>query len=378
MSSPEEFLNGYIGAMTLVANKEAQSPTTKFDYEYKKLPLFGITGKEYMDILNQQVNGYTYEEARRYQLLELNDVKFADLDAQPIGATMNVEGNWKNAKTEEKELMYQSYITKEIMKERLASKNFLWKFIFRGETRQMKNYIKNVEERLAKVGFDDEAKAEAAKFAKRGNATVDFFQKGKALPVDKEKTIDEALAKAIAEREATKIKKYFKLSNENKINLETDKVQKEVNAANSKEDFVERFFEIRFRPSFDKEEYQKQREEWKSIKERFTGASNQLKIVFQENTKKIIAMGDYFKAIENANEKEIQTKQNEFTVRFIQQENMVKNEVGKDYAPITGLELDNIYLAGQLAREFDNGAKKDVEKPVKPAETLDKKKDIVK
>jgi hypothetical protein len=177
-------------------------------------------------------------------------------------------------------------------------------------------------------------------------------------------------------------------SQNKRAKLETESVKKAVDAVNSKKDIGEKLFDIRFRPSFDKEEYMSQREAYKAIKdikEEIKGATSEQKIILKENGEKLAKMSKYFKEIENANlsEKEIQIKQNEVVSDFITQENIVRGNVGKKgpYEPFKNERmndvLENRFLASQLALEFDTGREEKIQQPIEPNDNkLEKKQEI--
>lgn len=408
MADAQTFLESYIGALRLVADKEAklaEENKVYRDYEYKRLPLFGMTGNEFASLLNKHFNSYSYEEGRRYQLLDLKDIKYPTL-LDESNSVQKIADDGKNCKTadeSEKEKIYKTYITKEIIKERLASKNFLWKFIFRGETKAMKEYIKSAEDSLNAVNFDKDAKIEAEKFAKQGYAMLDPAQKSgiENYLNDKVQAIDNSLVKPLEERNAAK-KAFFdaeRLKQEKKekekekekekketakimAKAKTEKIHSEVEMVNSKEDMIERFFEVRFRPSFDKQEFDRQVEIYKSMdKGALKEVTRAQEMVVKENAVKFNKMKQYFKLIANANEEDIQMQKDKYSAHFAETENDLLAKIPDDYEPVTSqklAELEKVHLSKQIAGDINAEDKAEKQEIVEPKENLGVKKDITK
>jgi hypothetical protein len=365
------------------------------NYKYDHLPLFGINSSEYTDLVKEQLGAYSYKAGRRYQLLELNDVKFPELldEAQSFANVAKEGKDWRDADEADKEKIYKTYITKEIMKERLASKNFLWKWIFRGETRSMQSYIASAENSLRSVNFDEDAAHEAEAFAAKSYAMADPAQKDKITSILNQRTanMDTDLAKArenrkaledqykidrVEKKENAKTKAAIEEKNQiaaGKARFETDAVKAEVDRVNSNEDLTRRLFEIRFRPPFNKAEFDKIRALAKTINREVLNeaqATHAQKYVYSENLKKLSTVKGYFESLEGKSEEEIKLAQDKLTVQFLKQENLVKGEANKgtdEYKPLTGEDIkkaEQTLLADELALAVNPNNKVEIKKPI--------------
>ena len=393
MADAQGFLHGYITTFELVAERDTKLESVKFDYKYEHLPYFGINAKEFSDLLKESLNGYSYLEGRRYQILDLKDINYDTLRGELVSFKQVGDASkaWWEATDTLKEDMYRAYLTKEIMKERLASKNWLWKLIFRGETNQMKDYIAKAESALGAVQWDQQAVDAAKEYGKSSYAMSDPEQaaaitsklRGKLEKMDEklEAAIDKRAAEK-AEWERKKLETARKeldrrknAASKAKARLETDEINSEVERVNGKEDLIERLFEIRFRPPFDKAEY----EELRALKNSFDkdalklAATHDQRLVLKNNFEKLARMKDYFAKEENSTEEELEIMQDELTVNFLNDEEFIVKKIAdsENYAPITTADYkkhapvrSNTEIKAQLANDLNGAEPQEKQEPI--------------
>lgn len=393
MADAQGFLHGYITALELVAERDAKLDSVKFNYNYEHLPYFGINAKEFSDLVKESLNGYSYLEGRRYQILDLKDINYDTLRGELTSFKEVGEQSkaWWEAEDTLKEDMYRAYLTKEIMKERLASKNWLWKLIFRGETKQMKDYIEKAESALRSVQWDEQAVNAAKDYGKTSYAMSDPEQAAAINSRLRGKTekMDEKLEAAIEKRAADKAEKERKeletarkeldrrknAVSKAKARLETDEINSEVERANGKEDLIERLFEIRFRPPFDKAEY----EELRAIKNSIDkdalklAATHDQRLVLKNNFEKLSRMKDYFAKEESVTEEELEIMQGELTLKFFDDEKFIVKKISdsENYAPITTEDYEkhvpvrsNTEIKAQLANDLNVAEPQEKQEPI--------------
>ncbi|MBO7302655.1 MAG: hypothetical protein J6U68_00535 [Clostridia bacterium] len=162
----------------------------------------------------------------------------------------------------------------------------------------------------------------------------------------------------------------------------TEKIHSEVEMVNSKEDMIERFFEVRFRPSFDKQEFDRQVEIYKSMdKGALKEVTRAQEMVVKENAVKFNKMKQYFKLIANANEEDIQMQKDKYSAHFAETENDLLAKIPDDYEPVTSqklAELEKVHLSKQIAGDINAEDKAEKQEIVEPKENLGVKKDITK
>ena len=162
----------------------------------------------------------------------------------------------------------------------------------------------------------------------------------------------------------------------------TEKINSEVERVNSKEDMIERFFEVRFRPSFDKQEFDRQVQIYKSMdKGALKEVTRAQEMVIKENAVKFNKMKSYFKLIANANEEDIQMQKDKYSAHFAETENDLLAKIPDDYEPVTSqklAELEKVHLSKQLEQEINGANKVDKQEPVVPNKSLEVEKDIKK
>lgn len=361
---------------------------------------FGLSSTEAHELLLGQVNSVTYSDVRRQQMrfLGVKDPLFMNEVNALSGAA------YADATPEAKEKMHQIYVTRELMQARLARHNWLWKLVFRGQTKAMNNYIQAADRALTSAGFPDAAKTEAMRNASNGmrlgaseftDAMEDLktqfaandkeiqsrerqAEEKKALrqqkKTEKEQKVKEEKEKATQERankreQAQKEKDEKLLPFKEAIKGREAEIKAEVDQVAATKAVPDAFFEIRFRPSFDEKASKEQSGTALNIaKQYIEGKSNLpagVKQVFLNNYAKIRAVRNFLKNEAPAlqgNEAQIQAKQEELSSTFSAMEEKVKHDLQAaniEYKPIT---YDQLQLRSWLTSDFET--KKDDPKQV--------------
>jgi hypothetical protein len=143
------------------------------------------------------------------------------------------------------------------------------------------------------------------------------------------------------------------VGHEAEINAEAEALARE------KKPLSDALFDIRFRPSWDKEESKKQRELCVEIGNQYIMGKKNLpagvKAVFEANYSKIIAVRNFLKNdLDKLEPVELQKKIKELDTQFAVSEEMVKMDhasAGVNYEPIT---FDQLKLQQELAKDFTN------------------------
>ena len=148
-----------------IAKSKQESLVAVEPYE-GSMDYFGISGEEAQTMFEKQANSYTYKDARQFQigLLGVDAPLFKnELDnaVNALASAIDGQRTYHSATLDEKKCMQEMFVTKELMKEKLESKNnfkgWFWKLWHRSETKAMKNYIKTAESKLNALGFDETA-----------------------------------------------------------------------------------------------------------------------------------------------------------------------------------------------------------------------------
>ena len=120
-------------------NNLAEAVPYEFSMDY-----FGIREADANAMLENQVNSYTYMEARRAQIKSAGATSPAFM--RELENALNDTVSYHTANDEDKKRMQEVYATKQLMQERLDSKKgligWLWKLVFRAETKAMRNMYK--------------------------------------------------------------------------------------------------------------------------------------------------------------------------------------------------------------------------------------------
>ena len=408
MASPTGFVEGYF---TLVS-EIAKAVAAREKVDYKPLPYFGLKGSEVTKIAMTQVEGCNYAHARRYELFKANsitDPKFL-AEAKALEDMVNTKKTYATVEPEERENIHKIYVSNKLVKDRLESKTWWWKLLHRGQTKAMQKYVETAGKLLSDLKVPAEGSSEASEldaFMKQGYAMIDPSQKNALMNrfAEVERTIDENLVAPAEERarkldevkqkrqkekeikKADAFRKRVEAAANKRAAYETAEALDEIKAANSKS-IEDNLFEIRFRPSFDKEEFDKQIAARKGLKEPLIkSGTKQQRSVFFHNTRKLALMKQYFEKVGQVTDpEEIQTMQNEYTITIygmdadaiVDSTKGLKNNekfVPFSYTNSVAKEAeDNAALMSELALDFNTGDNLPKGEIVKESETL--KKDL--
>ena len=280
ISNEIDFLLGFVN----IANECAKELTPNYDPPF----MFGMTQKEVQNILKKQFESYTRRDEARHDLLHVNglrswkeDVEFSRADYDGKVREYDKEAD------REKGYIKETYIRKEIAKQELSDMGF-WRrwFSESRKARELRNFIKLAEKALKDVKFTKEGEKEAI---------ADF--KAPAARHDDVKLTDKAVGTYYERKGPESIKNSF--------------------------------FEIGYRPSRDREQYNEHVKASKAIKELLDkdALPNDVKDVVKMNFKKLGVVHDLLKGKSNINKQEMEQ----------QFSNMERAMVEKyeDYVPLT-------------------------------------------
>lgn len=377
------------------------------------MPKFGLTSAEArtlcVDCVNS-ANSIKYAEHRREEINEygVTHLMFIQI-VKDIDANSEVT-DYKSAAPRYQEALRNVYVTRELMNTRLESmnrRNWFWRFFNRAQIKAAKSYVSAADGLLAKVQFPEELKASTM-----AAATTQGIRAGYSDLDDSLKEIDQVFAEADRavearnQEELQKQEEKRKAEEQERLQKETEeklkkeaeekakkeaeekaKREKEERQANRKEKeeaakkaivgreaeiraeaealarekkpLSDALFDIRFRPSLNKDESKKQRELCVEIGNQYIMGKKNLpagvKAVFEANYSKIIAVRNFVKNdLDKLEPVELQTKFKELDTQFAVTEEMVKMEhasAGIDYRPIT---LDQLKLQQDLAKDFSS------------------------
>lgn len=408
MSDPHRFVEGCINLFGAIARTEAHRQRSGYD----PLPYFGFKGSEFVDLAKQQVNGYTYREGRRFELFRaygILDERFIN-EAKALEDMAKRGVNYDNATGVDEENILKTHITKQLVEQRLKKHGWLWKATHRAETKAMKAYLETANRCLNAVKFPPNTPDEAELFASQSYAMTDPAQKEEFLAqCDRwEKTVDDKVATAKAERQSQREakkqeaerkqeeqriaerEKQVRGERTKRAKYETAEGKAAVEAANDKP-IEDRWFETKFRPSFDPGEFQKQYESCKAMKSQLpAGIPREMKIVFAENTQKMVNMKNFLKKVSSMSDQDRQYEEDKLVNSFYEADEFIEHKVSKtvkgeivfDYKPLSYKELcdnDNKALHDQLGKDInaDLNAPKQ-EKAASNDQPVKEKEEIVK
>lgn len=376
MLDAENFCKEYFALAATIARVE--------NSKYQPLPLFGLTGDEAANLMRQQMNDYSYLDARKFQmkLYGVKDQRFLD-QANELKSMSDNGIKYSTADEYQKDKIYETYHTKELMQQRLDRHGWLWKAFHPGETKAMKAYVQKADELLKGIGFPQNAPTMAKLFANQGYA---MSGESKKLAMENTlaraaKNIDEKLSRANTERvqkeeslkakqdalkKAESDKKKAELKSERDKRAENLKTrmqasQSEVDRVNSKK-LEDRFFEVRFRPSFDKTEFYAQYNAFKNVSTSVTGNvfPAGVKSVFKQNYEKFKYMKSFIDDKHTVSASKVEDRQNEILNHFIDKEDILQSNLDKleNYKPLTYEEVENLHTQDLLHKELQGIEKK--------------------
>ena len=280
ISNEMDFLLGYV--------KIATECVKELNPTYLPPFMFGLTQDEVKNIFKKQFESYTRRDEARHDLLNVGSLRSwkEDVEFSRAGYDGKVREYDKEA-DREKGYIKETYIRKEIAKQELSDMGF-WRrwFSESRKARELRNFIKLAEKALKDVKFTKEGEKEAI---------ADF--KAPAARHDDVKLTDKAVGTYYERKGPESIKNSF--------------------------------FEIGYRPSRDREQYNEHVKASKAIKELLDkdALPNDVKDVVKMNFKKLGVVHDLLKGKSNINKQEMEQ----------QFSNMERAMVEKyeDYVPLT-------------------------------------------
>lgn len=405
MSDSVHFVEGCIHLFEAIAREEAQ----KQRFAYKPMPYFAFKGSEFVDLVKEEVNSYSYKEGRGFEVFKaygIRDERFVG-EANALGESAKSGLNYSTATGEDRANIHKTYITKKLVEERLARHGFFWKLIFRSETKAMNNYLAAANAALRAVGFPEEAPAEAVQYGTQSYAMADPEQREKLEEqyavwearvdnaVETERTKRQnarEAAKAEADRKAEEKKAADLERAMAKAESERKKIEadngKLIEAANARP-LEQALFEIRFRPSLNAEEFQKQYEACKVLKDNLPeGVTKAMKVVFRENTKKMIEMRDFLAKADTFDDRTRRYEENKLMNGFHDRDETTRFSAGKlekgkiveEYKSMFNNDPvvdDNKVLQEQLKKDFAIDAGADKKEPATVNDQLVKQKEEI-
>lgn len=405
MSSPARFVEGCVKLFEVIAKEEAH----KQGSTYNPLPFFEFKGSEFVDLVKAEANSYKYAEGRRFEVFKaygITDQRFIN-EARALGEIAGRGVTYETAKGSDKDDILKTYITKQLVDQRMKRHNFLWKLIFRSETKAMEAYLKAADAALKAVGFPEKVPTDDVKaFADQSYAMTDPTQKEQLLDMYNkwEKHVDKKVAdekedrknkkeaeeaEKLRKEEEAKIAKHeseIKKAQAKRNRLETAESKKAIADANGKP-IEEALFETKFRPSLDPEEFKKQYDACKVLKDNLpAGTTKKMKQVLYENTNKLSDMKKFQQKVGDLSEAERQHEENKLINSFYDREekveaivnNPIKGDPSKEYKPVIHSNKETIALHEQLGKEFNESSASKQEPAVSTDQLVKQKEEIVK
>ena len=378
MTSFSGFVYGYVDAVNIMIT----NISSKSNHPYNQPKYLGFTGQEFADLVRSQLNTYSYLEGRYYEVFKAHGIQNPRF-IEEAGALQTLADNnvtYETANAEEKGKIHAVYATKMLTEQRLARHGWLWKWWYGKETQAMEAYVKKANEMLAGVKFPEETPKEYEDFAKQGYALSDPAQKAlveeklndviQNVETQNLKEANEKLAKQ-QEEENKKIER--QQARVDKIKKQLEAVQPEVDAVNQKP-LHDRFFDIRFRPPFDREEYNKQYDAFKAFGETLHGKNVPpiAKHIFKQNAAKFMTMKSDMRNA-NLSKEELDRKIIDWSKSFLDKEAALKADY-KTYNGLTEAELNEYDRKAKAAEQTEVKENTDVKEPV---DTEQLEKDVI-
>lgn len=170
-----QFLTGY--ADVLSACVQELDPTYRHDY------MFGIGRDQAKKLLEDMMASYTCRDNLRDEMINYNGYRtqLEDIEFMKYKVNTNIVRNYAEEESNNGLLqgnMRELYMRKEILKDEMKQRNFLWRWFSR-DARAMRKYVKTAEEALKAVQFPPEAEALAKEEMKapavRANYRKDYI-----------------------------------------------------------------------------------------------------------------------------------------------------------------------------------------------------------
>ena len=153
ISNEIDFLLGFVK----IANECAK----EFTPNYVPPFMFGMTQKEFKNIVQKQFEGYTRRDEARHDLLHVNGLSSWKEDVEFSRADYNGKvREYDKEADREKGYIKETYIRKEIVKQELRDMGFLRRWFSR-RARELKAFVKDAEQALKDVKFTKDGEKEA-------------------------------------------------------------------------------------------------------------------------------------------------------------------------------------------------------------------------
>ena len=381
---------------------------------YQSVPFFGFSADQMVELMQKQVNSYSYKEGRKFELFKaygVLDKRFIN-EAKELEDLVKDNKNYGIASVDERAKMHKTLLTKKLMQEELDSHIFLWKWFHGKEVKAMEEYIKTADDLLKKLdvpgeneehfsrdemdalangGYamsDPDQKASLEKiFANAKNkanekiSKADLTQRNAAMQKiedqkrEKERIVEEDRIRKQQEKEEkekvaheTAVKNAErKQLNQDKSNLqesiskketaekkalEKDASIKEKIAAAQAKPLPERLFDPYYRTSSDPVEFEKEKSACKEWEEKVGKLDEKTKRVFSANTMKVGRMSAFNKK-EFRNEMVRETEANDLvTFAYEDEARLMKKLEGNYKAPTTSELLETMELKNKLATDI--------------------------
>lgn len=367
------------------------------------MPKFGLTSAEASELCVACVNSANsikYAEHRREEIQEYGVMHpmFIEI-VKEIDANSEVT-DYKSAALRNQEALRNVYVTRELMNERLESmnrRNWFWRFFNRAQIKAAQSYVSAADKLLEKVQFPEDLKEPTMTAAKTqgiraGYSDLDdglekinqvFAEADRAVEARNQEELQKQEERRKAE-EQEKMKKEAeeKLKKEAEEKAKREKEEKQANRkareeeakkaivgreaeikaeaealAREKKPIPDAFFDIRFRPNWNKDESKKQSDLCVEIGNKYILGQKNLpagvRAVFEANYSKIRAVRNFVKNdLDKIEPVELQKKIKELETQFAVTEEMVKMDhasAGINYQPVT---FDQLRLQQDLAKDF--------------------------
>lgn len=274
-----------------IALKNAQAKQEAyvgFDPYEPTMDYFGLSEADAKGLIEAQVKGCTYMEARRDQIKSVGVT--SPVFMKELRETGDKNISYETASDEDKRRIQEIYATRQIMQEKLESKTgfigWLWKIVHFVKTGAMTSYITSANSLLFTAGFNEAKDAEEAADA--------MSQKGYSY--SEYKASENAIKDKFARNETTyasiKAKEDERIAEENARKAE---IEAKIKAVQQKP-FKDQLFEIAFRPSKDKETFNAQLNEYKEVASfvKNNKIPDDVRAVLKANGQKIAASKKHF------------------------------------------------------------------------------------
>ena len=397
LANQTRFVQEYVGLCEKIVKATKLSQRKTVD---DLLPNFGLTGEDFVGMMREQLNSYTYREGRRFQLFHAVGIKSQKFSNELSGLEFDFgkkKVEYSTAGEDDKAKIHEVYVTKDLVETRLNEKSGWWKFWHPGQTKAMKAYLDKANTFLDTVQFPKPVPDEAKAFANQG---YEFAKLNRKNELEAEfariaKEVDSKLSESRAARETKSAEKRAKLEEQRKQEMERQakldaaakekalqeaEAQKQITEklAPSKDEadrvrgmeLKDQFFQIRFRPSLDNTiTFEKQNNVLKELAKsdliKGKHLPKDVKLVFNMNFQKMQNVKTLLRdKIPHMTNDAIEKSKNNLLSSFVDVEEKLQQKL-PDYKPQTLEQLEtNWKLQQQL--QVDTGAKENAPQEVAP------------